>query len=370
MKNEIRFFVLILFVTATIISCDLQKENPTDETKTSSADVAVINGIISEEGTGGVLSGVNVTLNGITKQTDANGNFNYGSEINAGSYQLTANKAGYIGITRTVVIKKDVSSFISLKLFKKEAAVTINAATGGTVGLNTNRVLQIPANALSQNTDISITQVLGAGIPVQMNDRFIIEALSLEPNGLNFTSPATFQVPVSISGINSSQIKAVSITSGGNEELTVSSSGNNVTVPINHFSYLYFYIPLSNIRYRTVAYSDSLKPTSSIADCRSDKAVYEVTLGSKIVSSTLPTNILTAQIGQDLSATMKRTLVVTRTGTNDQKKQLYYQISGTRYIFEILNGSTWTEAAVVELQENVKVVGKDVGVCHDQGAGS
>ncbi|MDP2036111.1 MAG: hypothetical protein Q8L04_01920 [Ignavibacteria bacterium] len=370
MKNEIRFFVLLTITLSAFISCDLQKENPTDETKTSSADVAVINGIISEEGTGGVLSGVNVTLNGITKQTDVNGNFNYGSEINIGSYQLTANKAGYIGITRNIVIKKDLSTFISLKLFKKEAAVTINAATGGTVGLNTNRVLQIPANALSQNTDISITQVLGSGIPVQMNDRFIIEALSLEPNGLNFTSPATLQVPVGISGINPSIIKAVSISAGGNEELTVTNPGNNVTVPIHHFSYVYFYVPLSNIRYRTVAYLDSLKPTSAIADCRSDKAVYEVILGPKIVSTTLPANILTAQIGQDLSATMKRTLVVTRTGTSDQKKQLYYQISGTRYIFEILNGSTWTEAAVVELQENVKVVGKDVGDCHNQGGGS
>lgn len=369
MKNEIRFFVLLTITLAAFISCDLQKENPTDETKTSSADVGVINGIVSEEATGGALSGVNITLNGVIKQTDANGNFNYGSEIIVGSYQLTANKAGYIGITRNIVIKKDLSTFISLKLFKKEAAVTINAATGGTVGLNTSRVLQIPANALSQNTDISITQVLGAGIPVQMNDRFIIEALSLEPNGLNFTSPATLQVPVGISGINPSLIKAVSISAGGNEELTVTNSGSNVTVPINHFSYVYFYLPLQNIRYRTVAYWDSLKPTSAIADCRSDKAVYEVTLGPKIVSTTLPVNILTAQIGQDLSSTMKRTLVITRT-TSDQKKQLYYQISGTRYIFEILNGTTWNEAAVVELQENVKVVGKDVGVCHDQGAGS
>jgi len=370
MKNEIRFFVLLTLTLLAVISCDLQKENPTDETKTSSADAAVINGIVSEEATGGALSGVNVSLNGVTKQTDANGNFNYGAEINVGSYQLTANKAGYIGITRTIVIKKDVSTFISLKLFKKEAPVTINAATGGTVGLNTNRVLQIPANALSQNTDISITQVLGSGIPVQMNDRFIIEALSLEPNGLNFTSQATLQVPVGISGINPSIIKAVSITSSGNEELSgVTSSGNSVTVPLNHFSYVYFYVPLQNIRYRTVAYNDSLKPTSAIADCRSDKAVYEVTLGAKIVSTTLPANILTAQIGQDLSSTMKRTLVVTRIA-GGQKKQLYYQISGTRYIFEILNGSTWNEAAVVELQENVKVVGKDVGECHDQGGGN
>ncbi|KAF0140273.1 MAG: hypothetical protein FD122_2589 [Stygiobacter sp.] len=369
MKNEIRFFVLLTLTLLAVISCDLQKENPTDETKTSSADAAVINGIVSEEATGGALSGVNVSLNGVTKQTDTNGNFNYGAEINVGSYQLTANKAGYIGITRTIVIKKDVSTFISLKLFKKEASVTINAATGGTVGLNTNRVLQIPANALSQNTDISITQVLGSGIPVQMNDRFIIEALSLEPNGLNFSSPATLQVPVGISGINPSLIKAVSISAGGNEELTVTNSGGNATVPINHFSYVYFYLSLQNIRYHPIAYLDSLKPTSAIADCRSDKAVYEVTLGAKIVSNTLPENILAAQIGQDLSSTMKRTLVVTRIA-GGQKKQLYYQISGTRYIFEILNGTTWNEAAVVKLQENVKVVGKDVGDCHDQGGGN
>ncbi len=370
MKNEVSFFVFLAITTFLFFSCDIQKENPNQETKTGSADLAVINGIVSDETSGGALSGVNITLNSVLKQTDASGNFNFGSEISAGSYQLTANKAGYIGITRNVVVKKDVSLVLSLKLFKKEMPVTINAATGGTVGLNTNRILQIPANALSQNSDISVTQVLGSGIPILMNDRFIIEALSLEPTGLNFNSPANLQVPVNISGINPSLIKAVSISSGGNEELSGTTFTNSsVSVPIKHFSYVYFYVPLQNIRYRAVAYSDSLKPTSAIADCRSDKAVYEVTLSSKIVSSNLPTNILTAQIGQDLSTRFKRTLVITRK-TGDQKKQLYYQISGTRYIFEILNGNIWNESAVVELQESVKVIGKDVGVCHDQGSGS
>jgi hypothetical protein len=350
------------------MSCDFQKENPSETTKTGSPEIGVLNGIVLEETSGNALPGVNISLSGITKQTDSDGSFSFGQEISEGTQQLTANKAGYVGITRSIVVKKDISTLLSLKLFKKETPVTINAATGGTIGLNTNRVLQIPANALSQNTDISVTQVLGAGIPVQMNDRFIIEALSLEPNGLNFTATATLQVPVGISGINSSLIKAVSIASGGNEELTgVTSSGSSVTVPLNHFSYVYFYVPLSNIRYRTIAYSDSLKPTSAIADCRSDKAVYEVTLTSKIVSSSLPVNILTAQIGQDLSSNIKRTLVITRK-SGDQKKQLYYQINGTRYVFEILNGNTWNEAAVVELQENVKVIAKDVGICHDQGA--
>lgn len=370
MKNVVRkigYLSLLFFIS---YSCDFQKENPDDNLKTSTADVSVINGFISEESTGNALAGVNITVNGVMKQSDASGMFSFGSEIGAGSYSLSANKAGYVGITRLVEVTKDQAAFISLKLFKKEASITINAATGGTVGLNSSRVLQIPANSLSQNTDISVTQVLGSGIPVQTNDRFVIEALSLEPNGLAFNSPATLQVPVSLSGINTSFIKSVSISSGGNEELSgINVAGNTITVPINHFSYIYFYIPLQYIRYRKVAYSDSLKPTSAVADCRSDKAVYEVTLSSKITSSNLPENLIAAQIGKDLKTSMKRTLVITRK-TTDQKKQLYYQISGTRYIFEILNGNNWNESAVVEIQENVKVVAKDVGICHDQGAGS
>lgn len=370
MKGVIRFFAFLLLSVVLTISCDFQNENPNEENKTSSADLSVISGVVSDEAAGSALSGVRVTVNGITKDTDASGNFNYTSEISPGTFQLTANKAGYIGITRTVVVKKDVSTLLSLRLFKKDTPVTINAATGGTIGLNTGRILQIPANALTQSTDISVTQVLGAGAPVLMNDRFVIEALSLEPNGLNFNSAATLQVPISISGINPSSVKAVSISSGGNEELSgITISGGSATVPINHFSYVYFYLPLQSVRYRSVAYSDSLKPTPAIADCRADKAFYEVSLTSKIISSILPAGILTAQIGCDLSASIKRTLAITRK-TGDQKKQLYYQISGTRYIFEIFNGSVWSEAAVVELQENVKVVGKDVGICHDQGAGN
>lgn len=370
MKTLVRNLAYLSTFAITIFSCDFQKDNPEDKLNTSSDDAAVINGIISDESTGNPLFGVNITVNSIMKQSDEYGAFNYGNEITPGKYKLTANKAGFIGITRDIEIMKDRSAFYSYKLFKKEPSITINAVTGGTLGLNSGRILQIAPNSLTQNTDISVTQVLGTGIPIQMDDKFIIEALSLEPDGLVFKSSASLQVPANISGINNNLVKAVSIGSSGIEELPGATTTNSsVTIPISHFSYVYFYLPLQKIRYRKVAYSDSLKPSSAIADCRSEKAKYEVTLSTKVITSSLPENLISAQIGLDLKSSIKRTLVITRK-TNEQKKQLYYRISGTRYIFEFFNGNDWNQIANVEVQEYINVVAKDVGICHDQGIGN
>lgn len=370
---------LVLLLTFGILlnnSCDLQKENPNEPTETTSAAIGVLTGVVSDETNGGVLSDVVLTVNGISKQSDTNGNYSFGTEIGTGSLQLSANKPGYIGIVRNIEIKKDASAILSLKLFKKEPSITINAVTGGTVGLNSNRVLQIPANALPQNTDISVTQILGAGIPVQFNDRFIIEAVSLEPSGLNFKSPASLQVPNSFSGINPKLIKAVSVSSNGNEELTnVVVANNTITVPVNHFSYIYFYVDYSALRYKSESYEDLPKPTNAIADCNLLKAEYEVTLSPKvtIANGQISLKTLAAQVGFDFSTNVNRTLKIERK-IGERKKQLYYQFTGIKYIFEILNGTNWTELATVELPNNVKVIAQDIqgpaGICHDQGGGT
>lgn len=373
MKRMVKLILLLTFGVLLNNSCDLQKENPNEPTQPESTTIGVLTGVVSDETNGGVLSDVVLTVNGISKQSDANGNYSFGTEIGTGSIQLSANKPGYIGIIRNIEIMKDVSAILSLKLFKKEPSVTINAATGGTIGLNSSRVLQIPANALQQNTDISVTQILGAGIPVQFNDRFIIEAVSLEPSGLTFRSPASLQVPNSFSGINPSLIKAVSVSSNGNEELTnLVVANNTITVPVNHFSYIYFYVDLSALRYKSEAYEDLPKPTNAIADCNSLKAEYEITLAPKVTISNgqISSNTLAAQVGFDFSTNVNRTIKIERK-TGDRKKQLYYQLTGIKYLFEILNGATWTELANVELPNNVKVIAKDIegpaGICHDQG---
>ncbi len=373
MKKTIRTIVLLILVIVLNNSCDLQKENPNEPTQTTSAAIGVLTGVVSDETNGGVLSEVVLTINGISKQSDTNGNYSFGTEIGTGSLLLAANKPGYIGIVRNIEIKKDVSTILSLKLFKKEPTVTINAATGGTVGLNSKRVLQIPANALLQNTDISVTQILGAGIPVQFKDRFIIEAVSLEPNGLSFRTPASLQVPNSLTGINPSLIKAVSISSTGNEELTnLVVANNTITVPLNHFSYIYFYVDLSELRYKSESYEELPKPSNAIADCNSIKAEYEITLSPKvtITNEQISVNTLAAQVGYDFSTNVNRTLKIDRI-PGERKKQLYYQLSGVKYIFEIRNETNWIELATIELPDNVKVIAKDIegpaGICHDQG---
>lgn len=365
LSNVYRMLIFIFLIST--LSCDFTKENPEEPPVTSSVTLSVLTGIISDESTGKTLANVTVSVNGLSVRSDSSGNYGFGTELKEGSYQLTANKTGYIGITRTVQILKDKAVLLSLKLFPKLTGAVINAATGGSVGLNIGKILQIPANALGQNTEITITPVFGAGIPFLLPDKFILDAVALEPHGLTFNLNATLQITPVIS-LTSSLYKAVSLsTNQTSEEISgLTFSNNQLNIPIKHFSFLYVYVDKENMRYRDEPFTDEIVPTDVVLSCDHTLGKYELNIQAATVTGSLDKKIIAAQIGKDLDSQFIRTLEVTR-AKEDQIKQLKYQISGTKYIFEIKNGDIWTETATVRLAENVKVITEDKGKCHDQG---
>lgn len=365
----------IFFLLAILISsCDIQKT--TTEPQQVGGEAKFISGKIIDEETGAAIANAIIAVGSNSAESDNNGNFDITSNLTEGTYSITATKNGYISVKRSVEIKninEGKSFLICLSLFPKKPSVTIMANVGGTISLADGHSLQVPASSLNQNTDISITPVMGGGIPFESSDKLFIGAVNLQPDGLSFKSSAILQVPLDISpaDFENPAIKAAVINATTNqwEDLTnvdINSSAGKISVPVNHFSNAAFYIGATNLRVITEPYVDSLANTTAIVDCNSDKSSAQVTVKPKIISSSLPQKILASKIGKSLSISITRTGVITRKPDN-YKKQLQYQVSGTRYRFEKFSNGAWIGIAVVEYPEAINFIQKKIELCHNQG---
>ncbi|MBA4406556.1 hypothetical protein C0389_04720 [bacterium] len=365
----------ILFVLLLFLNCEVVKVNSSPTTG-ENGDFSFFSGKVFDNSTLAGIPQVQISLGGVVAVSDEGGNFDLSSTLSEGSYNLTAAKDGYYSVNRSIIItsaKQNQSFIVSLSMFPKNPDVSINAITGGTIGINGEQILQIPANALSQTTSISVTHILGGSIPVKASDKFIMEAVALEPNGLNFLLPATLQVPMNISlqEFSNPTIRAASVNQSTNiwEELSgliINSSSGKLSLPINHFSYIVFYISMQNIRLTFQSYKDSVTATTAIANCDMDKVTQKVTISPRINFSTISSAIIETNLGINLTSS------VTRIGSMTHKKyekihQLQYQLSGIRYVIEKFSAGSWSQIASVDSPISIVFSLKEIGICHDQG---
>ncbi len=355
---------ILLSMLLLCISCELVKQE--EDVTPKATGFKMLTGKIVDESTNNGIEGVLISIGGLTAKTDGKGNFEFGTDLLEGTYTLTATKTNFISLRRNVKIVSGNSSIASYSMFAKSSGTVINAASGGTILQNSLYEMSIPPGALPQNTEISITPVLGAGIPLESSNRFTVDAIYLEPSGLTFLKPITIKIPNRLQFLDPSKIKAVSInsTTFAEEALNVSVVNNSLVVSLNHFSTVESY-STENIRTRTVAYFDTTA-TTTICDCNTEKATAEVTISSKIISTSIPETIIKAELGVDIKSSISSVLELTRKKGEDIL-QLYYQVSGTRYILEKQEGNVWNSLAVVEIPSSIKVVPKKVGSCHNQG---
>lgn len=351
--------VFLLFILA--VSCDILKENPADSNQTIPS-VVILSGTVSEIG-GSLLSNANVTIGPLSQTTNSTGSFYFGTDLADGAYSLVVSKTGYITITRNISVKKNSPKNLVLSLIKKSSGIIINSSTGGLVG-----PLSIPANALNSTSEISVTNVLGYGIPNSNTSGLIVAAYVLEPNGLVFKSSASLQIPNPVAGIDPSAL----IARSGNEQLNISSSGGNLTVPINHFSEVYYEISSNNFRYTTTDNWGEQKLTTKTATCGITKAEEQIILeGAKV--TILPNSPI--QNGETLllkieepATTAQRTITISLTRkTGDRSKQLAYKINNKKYIFEMNTSSGWNKIAEIIVPEILSIAVDFGDPCHDQG---
>ena len=362
MKNKsiLKSFQFFL-VFALASSCDILKENPTDSGNAVPSSV-ILSGTVSEVG-GSIISNASVTIGSQTQQTNLSGTFNFGTELTDGNYPLTVSKTGYISIIRTISVKKDSPKNLTLSLFKKSAGVMINSSTGGLVG-----PLSIPANALSSTSEISVTNVLGSGLPNTNSNGLIVAAYVLEPNGLVFKSPASLQIPNPFPGIDPSSL----IGRSGSEVLAINSSGGNLSVPINHFSEVYFEVSSDNFRYTVSDNWSEQKLTTKTATCGTTKAEEQIVLSGASINilsnSPIQNNeIFLLKIEEPITTSQRTVTISVTRKTGDKSKQLAYKINNRKYIFEMKTSSGWNKIAEVIVPEILSIAIDFGEPCHDQG---
>lgn len=379
MKIKYFSFLIIYFSSLMLFqtSCDIQKA-PSEPTSNDIGDLKFLSGKVIDDKTLQGISQANISIGGSNLTTDAKGNFSLAQELSDGIYPITITKEGYFTVQRNLKISKPEKgkSFITaFSMIQKNPAVNITAATGGSINLSEGYSLSVPANALSANTAISITPILGGGIPYNTSGKFVIEAVACEPAGQTFSSPVTLQVPLHISQtlVNSTNLKALSVNSSSGMIEQISNvtltSGGSINVQFNHFSYVILYLDENLFRVTEKLYEDSVKSTTAIADCRSEKASASITVSSTISLSRLNSTLAATLLQRNLNFSITGTGSISRK-IGDPIRQLQYQVQGTEFEIEYYDGNNWIKSEQIKIPESIKFISKNVGTCHNQGGTS
>lgn len=197
---------LALVAATTVLACSETPTNPDPDPDPPANQVPV-----AVAGAGGVVSiGLAVALDG-SASTDADGDaLTYAWSItsapsgstaaldgdDSATPSLTPDAAGDFVLQLIVNDGTDDSSPSSITITAEDntASVMVIAAAGGTVVSVDGLVsLEIPAGALTEDTEISMTPMLAGQLPESVagfeDDELVV--YDMQPDGLQFTSPAT-----------------------------------------------------------------------------------------------------------------------------------------------------------------------------------
>lgn len=185
---------------------------------------------------------VNWSVNGIPGGSSMVG------EINAGGlYRAPANiPATPITITATLSNNPSIAGTAAVSVLPPPAvagSATVLAATGGVIRSTDGRAaVRIPAHALADNTEVTITPVYGRQLPPALPERRVVGAVRFGPSPLTFSSPVTITVPLTRYYRPNTQLTLRYFDEQTNnytsEQLvaTVNESGEQATASVNHFS--------------------------------------------------------------------------------------------------------------------------------------
>ncbi|MEW6193916.1 MAG: carboxypeptidase regulatory-like domain-containing protein [Bacteroidota bacterium] len=379
MKHRIRLQIIILYLIPFLVfnlsSCELRHVEPNEPISSVGGEAKFISGFVCDENTNLGIPGAEITIAGITVTTDENGNFDFTNELETGIYTINISKEGYFPIKRSLSIhdpQKNRSFIQGFSLIEKNTSLVVNAQNGGTITSGEGHSLEIPANALSQNTNLSITSISGSGIPILLTGtKLAYEAVALEPNGQTFQSALTLRVPISVNQDETQEtiVKAISYDQitlqPESVDVILDTIAQRFAASINHFCYVIFYIDGIGYEFIEESYTDSSKSTNAVVDCRSERATADITIQSEIINnSNLPPYVIETKIGKPISFSITRKGVITRS-SGGPIRQLYYKVSGIRYIIK----KNDIEIVSIKYPQSIEFISKDVEPCHDQGGG-
>lgn len=206
--NLFMFSIILLFLIAIVFSCKTDPvESLSPEPVPVLAAVPQVEGVVTDTKTGAPIQGVSLSLGSISITSDANGTFKFDSDLTAGTANLTVQKTGYISFIEKInVPAKGSSVYAALSLAPTAPAVTITSASGGqatATDKDGTSAADIPAGAVSTNTQVSITPYLGSGAAIADKSKISsnaapAQAVALEPYGTQFSKPVQIAQPLTM----------------------------------------------------------------------------------------------------------------------------------------------------------------------------
>ena len=241
----------------TFNSCKDDEESPVPE---------IVENPLEKEAyfiTGKVTDGTNplkeatVTTGSLSVKTDADGG--YQLEVDKkGSFDLNFEKDGYIAIKGQVTIdsKADKGAIVSYSqaLTKKAEPVKVDPAKESKVAPSTDLDVTIPAGAVKEETEITMTPFVpaadkeaqkaaekvvssGATTPVTVTTTMSLASINCEPDGLKFEKPVEVKLKASEAAGGVYFTKARHYVNGvDNGTANYDASSNSYVITLNGFS--------------------------------------------------------------------------------------------------------------------------------------
>jgi hypothetical protein len=218
-KLQYLFFSLAFLIISGVLfsSCESSRVGPTVPTPNPNPptkQALLLNGNVKDASNQVAISGASVTIvrtDGTiitTLLSDNSGKYSFdASNITASTVNISATKSGYAYGIRVAKINQtantaSVSDILLTRLQASTATVTV--AAGGTASTTNTQSLagqsltvQVPANAVSSNIQLSVSSVPAGQLPQPTDlNTAIVSAGQFGPSGTQFTQPITISFPL------------------------------------------------------------------------------------------------------------------------------------------------------------------------------
>jgi hypothetical protein len=150
--SHVKTIVALLCIISAVLACQksgIDGGGPDPVTNINPTPViASVTGKVTDQNNVAV-AGATVKSGVHTTTTDSRGFFSFRSiSLDKYASMVTVEKSGYFTAIRSFSTKEKGNSYVKLKLVPKQLIGTINAASGGSVTLNNNSNINIPANSV------------------------------------------------------------------------------------------------------------------------------------------------------------------------------------------------------------------------------
>jgi len=220
-KNTSVLFVVtcLFFLVGSLLlsSCESSRvgpELPTPNPPAPPAQPLVLKGTVVDSKTGGAVSGATVQVlkqdgsTVTTLATDATGTFSYDiTTLNQAVLKVTATATGYgfAFVYATIDLVNKAAQVVIVPLDKIQTTTVNLTPLGGTTTVPSNEsvsgqgvTITVPANAVTQNTTVSVSQVPVNNVPPPTNSASTTQVgvTNLQPAGITFAQPVRLSFPL------------------------------------------------------------------------------------------------------------------------------------------------------------------------------